>query len=141
MRLSTRSRYGMRLMVVLASKEGGGPVFLKEIAGSEGISEKYLGQIIIPLKARGLLLAFRGARGGYTLSRSADLITLREIVETLEGDLKLVNCADEPSSCTRNEFCSARGIWNDMSTVLTDFLESHTLADLLGDKECSRKRA
>src|SRR4030067_739218 len=101
MKLSTRSRYGVRLMLALGVKSNQGPIFLKDIARSEEISEKYLSQIIIPLKAKGLVSTFRGAHGGYILARRASEIRLREIVEPLEGDLCLVDCVTLPEVCDR----------------------------------------
>jgi Rrf2 family protein len=130
MRLSTRSRYGVRLMLALAMNNGRKPLFLKDIARSEDISEKYLSQIIIPLKAHGLVNTFRGAHGGYLLGRPAEGITLKEIIEPLEGDLSLVDCVNNPSVCGRSTECVTRGIWNEMSTLLLDYLESLTLEDI-----------
>ncbi len=131
MRLSTRSRYGVRLMVSLGMNAGKGPIFLKDIAKSEEISEKYLSQIIIPLKARGLVTTFRGAHGGYILSRPAGDIRLREIVETLEGDLGLVECVSNAGVCGRSGDCVTREVWNQMGSLLTEFLDSVTLEELV----------
>jgi Rrf2 family protein len=108
-----------------------GPIFLKEIAGNEAISEKYLGQIIIPLKTRGLVNAYRGAHGGYVLSRPASLIRLREIVETLEGDLSLVDCVGNSAVCGRSAACVTRDVWNGMGSLIIEFLDSITLEDLV----------
>ncbi len=130
MKLSTRTRYGVRMMLALAAREGEGPVFLREIARSENISEKYLSQIIIPLKARGLLAAFRGSHGGYVLGRPAREIRLREIVEPLEGDLRLVECVGAPRTCRRSVRCVTRGVWEEMSSLLRGYLDSLTLEDL-----------
>lgn len=130
MKLSTRTRYGVRMMLALAAREGEGPVFLKEIARSEDISEKYLSQIIIPLKAKGLLAAFRGAHGGYILGRPASEIRLREIVEPLEGDLRLVECVGNPKTCRRSARCVTREVWEGMSSRLLEYLDSLTLEDL-----------
>jgi len=131
MKLSTRSRYGVRLMLSLAIHRNRGPMFLKDIAQSEDISEKYLSQIIIPLKARGLVNTFRGAHGGYTLGRPASEIKLRDIVEPLEGDLCLVDCIKTPAVCGRSTECVTRDIWNEMNSLLLDFLDSYTLEDLI----------
>jgi Rrf2 family protein len=92
-------------MLDLALKHGKGPIFLKEVSRSQEISEKYLGQIVMPLKAAGLVKSFRGAHGGYTLQRDPDKITVREIVATLEGDLNLVECVVDPGSCKRFAGC------------------------------------
>jgi Rrf2 family protein len=96
MKISTRARYGTRLMVALGAHYGQRPVFLKEIAKAEEISEKYLSQIIMPLKAAGLVNSFRGAHGGYVLSRTPAQISLKDIVGALEGDFNLVGCLGNP---------------------------------------------
>src|SRR4030042_5179833 len=131
MRLSTRSRYGLRLRLSLGIDETHKPIFLKEIARSEEISEKYLSQIIIPLKAKGLVNTFRGAHGGYVLSRPASQIRLSEIIEPLEGDLGLVDCVNNSGVCDRTSECVTRELWCDMSTMLTEFLGALTLEDLV----------
>lgn len=130
MKLSTRSRYGVRLMLSLAVSDTKSPVLLKDIAASEGISEKYLSQIIIPLKGKGLVSALRGAHGGYLLNRAASDIKLREIIEPLEGDLSLVECVGSPHICDRSVACVTKDIWDKMSLLLEDFLDSITLEDL-----------
>lgn len=131
MRLSTRSRYGVRLMLALAENKQKKPVFLKDIANSEEISEKYLSQIIIPLKGKGLVTTFRGAHGGYLLSKPASEISLREIIEPLEGDLCLVDCVSNPGICDKADSCAAREVWDQMSSLLLDFLDTFTLEDLV----------
>lgn len=130
MKLSTRSRYGLRLMLALALNKNKKPIFLKDIARAEEISEKYLSQIIIPLKARGLVNTFRGAHGGYVLSRSASKIKLLDIIEPLEGDLCIVDCVKKPDMCSRSTECVTREIWDEMSVLLTGFLEKLSLEDI-----------
>ena len=141
MRLSTRSRYGVRLMLALALHEKKEPVFLKDIAASEEMSEKYLSQIIIPLKAKGLVTTFRGAHGGYLLSRPASEIKLRDIIEPLEGDLGLVDCVGHSELCNKSAACVTREIWEEMSGMLLEFLESYTLADLIKRYNKNKKKA
>lgn len=131
MRLSTRSRYGVRLMLALAMNKSKEPVFLKDIANSEKISEKYLSQIIMPLKAKGLVATFRGAHGGYLLGKPASEITLRNIVEPLEGDLSLVDCVGNPGICDKSTVCAAKQVWDEMSSILLGFLDTFTLDDLI----------
>ena len=131
MRLSTRSRYGVRLMLALGLNDKKEPVFLKDIAHSEGISEKYLSQIIIPLKAKGLVTTFRGAHGGYLLSRPASEIKLRDIIEPLEGDMSLVDCVNAPDICGKSTECVTREVWTEMSLLLLNFLDTYTLDDLV----------
>lgn len=131
MKLSTRTRYGMRFMVDLALKHGSGPVLLKEVAKEEDISEKYLSLIVIPLKAAGLLKASRGARGGYTLALDPSSITLKEIVECLEGKISLVNCVNDQKGCTRSLTCATRDIWQSIADKMSELLDSMTLADIV----------
>src|SRR5512136_749477 len=94
LQMSTRGRYGVRLMVALALNYGRGSSLLKDLARQEGISEKYLGQIVIPLKASGLLAAQRGAHGGYPLPRPPEAITVRDVLEAIEGAIAPVPCVD-----------------------------------------------
>ena len=118
-------------MLALGINSKKAPIFLKEIARSEEISEKYLSQIIIPLKAKGLVNTYRGAHGGYMLSRPASKIKLKEIIEPLEGDLSLVDCVKNPETCGRSTACVTRDVWNDMSVLLSNFLDAFTLEDLI----------
>jgi len=133
MKLSTRSRYGVRLMLDLAQafSSGKGQVFLKDIAREEEISEKYLSLIIIPLKAAGFVSSTRGAHGGYTLARQPSSITLKEIVDVLEGETCLVDCVKNPSSCPRSHTCASRDLWSDLSDTISRTLSSITLENLM----------
>lgn len=133
MRLSTRSRYGMRLMFRLALHYKKKPLLLRQIAADEEISEKYLSQIIIPLRAAGLVRSARGAHGGYSMARPPDQITVRRIVETIEGDLTCVECVREPKACGRSARCAARRVWEKLAGGINRVLESITLDDLLKD--------
>lgn len=130
MKLSTRTRYGVRLMLALARNYGGGSVFLKDIAREEDISEKYLSQIIIPLRGTGLVNSSRGAHGGYTLARAPGEITLRQIVEPLEGDC-LVDCVNNPAACDRIATCVTRDVWSLLGGRISETLNGITLEQLL----------
>jgi Rrf2 family protein len=132
MKLSTRARYGMRLMLVLAQHYGEKPVFLKDIAKSEEISEKYLSLIMIPLRASGLVNSSRGAYGGYSLGREPDRINLKEVMDVLEGDSCLVDCVKDPSVCRRVSTCVSRDVWSIIGERIADTLRGMTLADLVG---------
>jgi Rrf2 family protein len=133
MKLSTRSRYGVRLMIALARNNSDKPIFLKDIAASEAISEKYLSLIVIPLRAAGLIHSIRGARGGYTLARDARKITLRQIMEALEGETCLVNCVKQVSACDRVAVCPTRDIWALLGNKIAATLDGITLAQLAGN--------
>ena len=127
MKLSTRTRYGVRLMVALALNYGKDPVFLKDIAKGENISEKYLSLIIIPLRGVGLVNSIRGARGGYNLAKEPSQITLKDIVDVLEGDCSLVDCVKNPSSCSRVPICASHDIWEIIGNKISETLSSITL--------------
>lgn len=131
MKLSTRARYGTRMMLSIALNTKEGPILLKDIAAGEDISEKYLSQLVIPLKANGLVNTYRGAHGGYVLSRHPSQIKLREIVETLEGDLFIVDCLGNADVCDRSLECVTKDVWCQMGGLITNFLESITLEDLM----------
>jgi Rrf2 family transcriptional regulator, cysteine metabolism repressor len=130
MRISTRTRYGVRFLLELAESHGKGPLFLKDIAKSQEISEKYLSQIVIELKSAGIITGLRGAHGGYVLSREPEQITLREVVAVLEGDLKLVECTRNGTACGRGPECITQDIWIKLADVMAEMLEGITLSDL-----------
>jgi Rrf2 family protein len=131
MKLSTRTRYGVRLMVALAENYGKTSVFLKDIAKGEDISEKYLSLIIIPLRGVGLVNSIRGAHGGYNLAKAPSQITLKEIVDVLEGDCSLVDCVKNPSSCSRVPICASHDIWATIGDKISETLSSITLDTLV----------
>jgi len=133
MRLSTRTRYGVRLMLALAVNYGKGILLLKDIAEKEKISEKYLGQIIIPLRTGGLVNSVRGAKGGYSLARPPAEITVKEITEILEGDICLTDCLKDITSCDRITECATRKVWERLTAAVSDVLGSITLAALAED--------
>lgn len=131
MKLSTRARYGVRLMVALAVNYGKGPVFLKDIARGEDISEKYLSLIMIPLRTAGLVNSTRGAYGGYHLARDPARINLRDILDILEGESCLVDCVRDPSLCPRISTCVSRDIWMLLGNKISEVLGSINLQDLV----------
>lgn len=138
MRLSTKGRYGVRLMLDLASHCEGAPVFLKDIAERQEISEKYLWHLIAPLKAAGLVKSIRGAHGGYLLAKPPEEVTLREIVDVLEGSLSLVECVKTPSVCKRVQFCVTRDVWEEITESITHILEAISLKDMV-DRQRNKK--
>jgi Rrf2 family cysteine metabolism transcriptional repressor len=130
-RLSTKGRYGTRLMLQLALHYNNGPILLKEIAQKEEISSGYLEQLIPSLKAAGLVNASRGSHGGYTLAKPPSEISIRTIIQSLEGSISPVECLDSPAVCHRIEQCVARDIWKLLSDEIIQTLESKTLEDML----------
>ena len=140
-KISTRGRYGVRLMFDLALHFGQGPVLLKDIAQRQDISEKYLWQLIALLKEAGLVSSRRGARGGYSLARLPGQITLKDIVSVLEGKTCLVECLSNPLTCKRSADCVAREIWSSLSEKILSELSSITLDVMVEKAKMHRQTA
>jgi len=118
-------------MLELALNYKEGPLFLKDIAKREQISEKYLSQIVIPLRAQGLVNSFRGAHGGYTLAKLPSQVTVKEIAEILEGGLKLIDPVKDSSVYAKTSVCITHELWNKLEDSISNTLESVTLEDLV----------
>ncbi|MDD2902551.1 MAG: Rrf2 family transcriptional regulator [Syntrophales bacterium] len=131
MKLSTRSRYGTRLMLDMAEHYNDGPIRLVTIARRQDISVKYLEQIIIPLKKAQYIKSVRGPKGGHALTKPPEEITVGEIVAVLEDGISLVECSHNGDFCQRSSFCPTRHIWLEASRAMFERLDSITLADLL----------
>jgi Rrf2 family protein len=131
MKISTRGRYGVRLMLELAAHYGKGTVTLKQISKNQCISEKYLWHLVPPLKLAGLLLSGRGARGGYSLAKAPSKITLKDVVTAVEGPLFPTLCAQNPLSCKRSPLCASRDIWEEIGKKVGHILSSVTLEELM----------
>ncbi len=129
--LSTKARYGSRFMLELALHYGEGPVPLRDIAERQEISEKYLWNVMGPLKTIGLVHATRGSFGGFVLAKAPSEINMRQIVSALEGSLCLVKCVEAPSVCSRVSICVTRDIWSRLSSIVLKELESITLEDMV----------
>ena len=132
MRLSTRSRYGTRLMVDIALHSGGGAVRIADVAKRQGISAKYLEKLVQPLKRAQFIDSRRGPGGGHTLARPLEEITVGAVVRVLEGDVALTKCAATGRRACRNAHtCLTRKVWTEASQAMFDKLDSISLADLV----------
>ncbi|MBP1768014.1 MAG: transcriptional regulator, BadM/Rrf2 family [Candidatus Aminicenantes bacterium] len=132
-RVSTKGRYGTRLMLNLARhfNSGNKAVILRNIAEEEQISIRYLEQIIIALKIYKLVKSIRGAGGGYTLARKPSEITVCQILEALEGSCGLVDCVEDNTFCDRLPSCAAYEVWKEASHILKDYFQRVTLQYVL----------
>lgn len=141
-RLSTKGRYGTRLLLNLAQKYGDGTpsVILKSISEDEDISIRYLEQIIIPLKLNKIVRSIRGAGGGYALSRPPDQIKLSEILRILEGTCCLVECIDDEDYCERRAFCATYEVWKGATELLKNYFGNITLQDLVEIQAKKKKK-
>jgi len=131
MKLSTRARYGTRALLDLALHNEEGPVLLRDIAQRQQISPPYLGHLLTPLVAAGIIRSTRGARGGVWLAKSPQEIKLSEVVRLLEGPIAPVECVNDPKYCPRSDFCVTRDIWGELKKAMDGVLESTTLQDLV----------
>jgi Rrf2 family iron-sulfur cluster assembly transcriptional regulator len=131
MKLSTRSRYGARILVDLARHQGEGPVQIGEISKRQDISVKYLEQLIRPLKKARLVSSVRGPKGGHMLAENPAKITLGQVVRLFEGQSELVECISYPDTCPMSDDCQVRLAWKDATMVLYKKLDSTTIADLI----------
>jgi Rrf2 family protein len=130
MRLSTKSRYGLRILVQVAvDSEIKEAVKGKDISKKQDISEAYLEQIMIPLKNAGMIKTIRGCNGGYALNQSPKDITVLDIIELFEGELKLVKCLskNEKNDCPRCDICPTCEIWQELSGILAEEAAKITL--------------
>lgn len=131
LKISTKGRYGLRVMAQLAKHYGEGPMLLSEISRLEDISLKYAEHLIRRLKPTKLLNSYRGANGGYELSKPPEKIVVRQIVDALEGKDYPVQCLHDPNICDRTEICAARMVWEKLETAMVETLENITLDELV----------
>lgn len=132
MKLSTKSRYGLRILLQIALESDSVPAVKgKDIAKSQDISEAYLEQIMIPLKNSGIIRTVRGCNGGYCLNKTPEEVTVLDIIELFEGKLQLVKCVSDNSLCERCNVCLASEVWGHLSAVLRKEAASITLASLV----------
>jgi len=134
MKLSTRSRYGTRMMLDLAQHYDEGPVQIGQIAKRQDISVKYLEQLIIPLKKADLIKSTRGPKGGHMLAKSPKKITIGQIVEVLEGGVDLTACVGDTDICERSAECMIRDTWKEATKAMYEKLNSITLSKILKSK-------
>ncbi len=132
MKLSTRTRYGTRAILELAENHGQGPLQVKIIAHRQGISVKYLEQLMAILKSAGFVRSIRGSKGGYILAKAANKIKLSDVFKSLEGPSAItVECLENESYCARTADCVARQVWAQMQEAIMAVLQSITLQDLV----------
>jgi Rrf2 family transcriptional regulator, cysteine metabolism repressor len=131
MKISTKGRYATRALLDIAQHYGKSPVLLKDISARQGISLRYLEQIVSPLISAKLLYSTRGPKGGVMLARPPSRIKLVNIIELLEGPIAPVECVNDPGVCTRAPSCAARDVWSDLARAMYGVLEATTLQDLV----------
>lgn len=137
MKVSTKGRYGLRLMVDLATNNTSAPTSLKEIARRQNISDKYLEQIVTQLNRAGLVKSIRGAQGGYILTKSPEEITVGDVLNAVEGSLRIVDCVDNKDYCDKSSSCATSYVWSQINSAISDVIDNITLKDLA--KRCENQ--
>ena len=135
MKISTKGRYALRMMIDLAEHQGDGFVSLKDIAARQGISKKYLEHIVSLLNRPGVLQTNRGYQGGYRLAKPASAYTVGEVLRITEGDLAVVSCLESGSvQCERAQTCATLPVWQGLSDVINKYLDGITIQDVIEQK-------
>lgn len=135
MKISTKGRYAVRMLLDLAEHGEGRYIALKEIAERQGISKKYLEQIVTILNKSDILITNRGFQGGYKLAKSPDKYTLGSILRLTEGSLAPVSCLEQqPNQCARAASCPTLFVWKGLGDVINNYLDGITLQDIM-DKQ------
>ncbi len=131
MRLSTRTRYGIRAILELAENHGRGPLQIKFIARRQDISVKYLEQLMSILRSAGFVRSIRGSKGGYMLAKAPNQIKLNDVFDCLEGHVTTVECVEDKDYCARAADCVTREVWAQVQQAIKNVLQSITLKDLV----------
>ena len=132
MKISTKGRYALRMLIDLAEHQNAGFISLKDIADRQNISKKYLEQIIPVFNKTDMLKTERGSQGGYMLARSPEKYSVGEILRLTEGSLSPVDCAEQdPIQCERSADCATLPIWQGLSKLINEYLDGITLQDIL----------
>ena len=130
MKLVSRARYAVQMMVELAEGQSADATSLAHVAGKTNISRRYLEQLALALKHAGLVRAVRGMRGGYHLARPAEEIRLGEVIEAAIGPINIVDCVCQPDLCVKSEQCGSRKVYSLINEKITGVLSEVTLAEL-----------
>ena len=132
MKISTKGRYALRMLIDIAARGDDGYISLKEISEHQNISKKYLEQIVPLLTKNGMLRTNRGNKGGYSLAKNVEEITVGDVLRATEGSLAPVACLEyEVNDCPRADTCSTLYVWEGLYDAITKYLDSITLADII----------
>ena len=138
MEISRRTDYGVRVILDLSNLPQAERASTQEISHRQNIPTPFLAKIISQLSLAGLVTTYRGAGGGVTLARPASDISLLQVIEALEGPIRLNRCVIEPDACPRNRHCPVHGIWTKAQAELTHLLAGTTFAELADDSQLDR---
>ena len=140
MRISTKGRYGLRILLDLAAHQTDKrPRLIREIAKSQQISDKYVSRLILALRDAGIVDSLRGARGGYSIAKPLDQVSLLEAIETMEGPLEVVECLADAATCEHAAACGPRQFWRQFNDEIRGILQKYTVQDLF-DSCCAHEQ-
>ena len=133
MKISTKGRYGLRILLDIAMyRVSDKPRLIREIAQNQEISEKYISRLIIELRKANFVKSIRGINGGYTLARNPEEINILEVLEMMEGPIAIVECAQSNKKvCNREAACPARQMWTQINQKIRETVAQYTLKDLI----------
>ncbi|MFA6923274.1 MAG: Rrf2 family transcriptional regulator [Bacteroidales bacterium] len=131
MKINTKVRYGLRVMMELGLHDNKSGMYQKEIAHNQKLSEKYLDPIIAALKVSGLIMNFSGKKSGYFIGKSKSEITVYDIYRTFEPDFEISHCPKIPATCFIKRMCVANEIWMGLNDVMSNYLKKITLDDII----------
>ena len=131
MKISTKGRYGLRILMDLALHESEKPRLIRDIAKSQQISEKYISRLVIALRKAGMIRSVRGVNGGFHIAMKPEDITLLDVIEVMEGPLSIVDCVSAPKRCKLSENCAPREVWCSLNEDIRALMRKTTLADIL----------
>ena len=131
MKISTKGRYGLRILMDLALHQSEKPRLIRDIAKSQQISEKYISRLVIALRKAGMIRSVRGVNGGFHIAMKPEDITLLAVIEVMEGPISIVDCVNAPKKCAMHENCAPREIWCKLNDDIRDLMRQTTLADIL----------
>ena len=139
MKISTKGRYGLRILLDLALHNQDEPRLMKDIARSQQISEKYISRLILPLNEAGFVTSFRGAKGGLKLAKAPKEISLLEIIEAMEGRVAIVDCVFDKEFCPKSNDCSACKVWSSLNKKIRKQMAEITLKDVLKSEKKAKQ--
>ena len=139
MKISTKGRYGLRILMDLAIHQSEKPRLIRDIAKSQQISEKYISRLVIALRKAGMIRSVRGVNGGFHIAMKPEDITLLAVIEVMEGPISIVDCVKTPKRCPQHENCAPREIWCKLNDNIRNLMRQTTLADIL--ESCKKQNA
>ena len=131
MKISTKGRYGLRILMDLAIHQSDKPRLIRDIAKSQQISEKYISRLVIALRKAGVVRSVRGVNGGFHIAMKPEDITLLDVIEVMEGPISIVDCVSAPKKCVHNANCAPREVWCKLNDDIRTLMRGTTLADIL----------